>query len=261
MKYYKITNSHDLKIIGKYPQNASGGKIGENINAGEGNYGPIDFKGPITSIFPFHNKAKRTDYIGNSSGSIKMTISPDFYIFLKKYLPEHQVWDIQYSNDVYKMDWKKMDYVVKEGVLQELYPYKVLHISYPNLDFINFEKSEFFLENREKYLEIIGNKEMMKSLYSKKNKKIIKIKSEKEYETLFKGLRKQQKADKEAIIVNKLVLNDINEDIFRILSKVNNTSSYYVSENLKDKIQEKGFTGIDFLPLEEINKNIEIEVV
>lgn len=235
MKYYKITTSLDLKVIGKYPQTIP-------VNA-------------------FHKKAKLTDYIGSASDNTKKTISPNFYFFLKPHLPEHQVLDMHFSNDVYKMDWKKMDYVVKEDAIQELYPYKILHISYPSLDFINFERSEFFLENREKYLETIGNKEMMKSLYSKSDKKHIKIKSEKEYEKLFKELRKQQKYDKEVIIVNKLVFNDINEDVFRVLSKVNNVSSYYVSENLKNKIQENGFTGIDFVSLKEINKNIDIEIV
>lgn len=93
------------------------------------------------------------------------------------------------------------------------------------------------------------------------DRNIVDIKSEEDYMELTKKLKTEKKEDKKIILAGKLVFNDIGENFFRVSSKVNHTSGYYVSETLKNKIQEDCFTGMDFKSLEELNPKIEIEIV
>ncbi|WAC01885.1 hypothetical protein N7U66_18810 [Lacinutrix neustonica] len=61
------------------------------------------------------------------------------------------------------------------------------------------------------------------------------------------------------IACNKLVVNfkETKTDFFKI-SRVPYISGYFVSERLKNAIEEKGFTGMAFKEIGEIDKRIEV---
>lgn len=259
--FYKISNPSNLKEIGKYPQ--------------------------TVPLCAFHKKAKRTDYIGSASDSEKITISPRLYDFFKPYLPRHEVKDIEYSNDVYRFDRKNLEYVVKENMKQEFYPYKILHISYPDDNVINYSKSSFYSYKKSgefiDYDEDTSLNSKMLSYYkelSEKNGEMIRvfkkeiidnnlpIKSKNDFIKLFEDFRSLKKGkawnewgDIPEIGVKKIVFNSNCKDFFRLFEKGTDYSGYYVSEQLKNEIEEHGFTGMTFKPLDEINPHVEIEIL
>lgn len=260
---YKIDNTSNLKVIGKNPQIGYAITIGNLFLGNDGIYESITVYKPKTPEYIFHKKAKLTDYISGGSDNIKLTISPKFYFFLKQYLGLHQVWDIEISNDVYKFNRKKVEYERKEGSVQELYDYKILHISYPSNSIINHEQSEYFLDFRENYMEILlENESRIPESYLCDEKHLpIKIKTNDDYLKLNEKLKKEE-GKKRIIIPKKLVfeVSNLNADIFRIITPIN-LSGYYVTESLKNKIEHAVITGMDFKPLSEINPHVQVEII
>tara|TARA_R110002050_G_scaffold140013_4_gene264635 strand:- start:3517 stop:3828 length:312 start_codon:yes stop_codon:yes gene_type:complete len=102
----------------------------------------------------------------------------------------HQVWTIKVSNDVYKFDRKSLQYLVKEGLKQEFYDYKILHISYPSNEIIDFNKSEFFIDFRINYLNNLSVEGISKSYFLNLKDKIVKINSNEDFEVFFFRLKK-----------------------------------------------------------------------
>jgi len=233
---YQLNSSIDIKEIGKYPQTV-----------------------PVSA---FHKKAKITDYIGSSSDNSNICISIKFYKLLKQYLSEHEAKDKKISNDVYKMDWKKMDYVVKEGANQVFYDYKIVHINYPNEDLINYKQSEFIIDTRENYSKNFDLNGITKQYLQDQDRKFIEIKSREHYRDLNMEFKNQN--ENRNIIVPKLVnlnLTSVKDDIFRVMTPIPNLSGYYLSENLKNKIREEGFTGMEFKSLDDLNCNFTFKLV
>tara|TARA_R110001583_G_scaffold67978_5_gene193928 strand:+ start:214 stop:732 length:519 start_codon:yes stop_codon:yes gene_type:complete len=171
----------------------------------------------------------------------------------------HQVWTIKVSNDVYKFDRKSLQYLVKEGLKQEFYDYKILHISYPSNEIIDFNKSEFFIDFRINYLNNLSVEGISKSYFLNLKDKIVKINSNEDFEVFFLDL----KSEKKIIVPKKIVFNlsRNKNEIFRFFSSINNLSGYYVTENLKNKTKKEGFTGLNFKPIEDILPNVEIEII
>ncbi len=289
-QFYKLKTNIDLKEIGKFPKGAEGGRVGNILVGHDGQYGPVKITNPIVPIQPIHKKTKLTDYF--DGGSIKIIISTGFYQFLKPFLNKYQVWDMYLSNDVYKFDRKNLQYVLKDNVEQEFNDYKILHISYPTAEFINYKKSIFykFLKlneflNYDLDLTLNAAERYTYDQISKKNGEKVKVnkkeileenlivKDESEYNNLFEVIDKLKygKTYEEIkslkipnIAPKKITINTsiINQDMFRVFYKNSNDfSGYYVSEDLKDKILDKGFSGMTFTPLKEINPRIEIETI
>lgn len=264
MMLYRIDNTSNLKIIGQNPQIGYAITIGNLFLGGEGIYGPIKVQFAETPEYVINKKAKLTDFISGGSDNIKLTISPKFYFLIKQYLGFHQVWDIKLSNDVYKFDRKNVAYIRKEGSIQELYDYKILHISYPTNFIINHSKSEYFLDDRDNYYKMVAEYkgEIPQSYMQDATHQSVKIKTEEDYQLLNEKLKKDNENDR-IIIPRKLVfdISKLDTEIFRIITPINNLSGYYVTENLKNKIEENGLTGMDFKPLSQINPQVAVDFI
>lgn len=251
---YKIGICLDEKEIGKYPQVV--GAIGETndiFKGHEGNYKPPKYEG--NAIFPkvlIHKKARATDYLDNSD-NIKMCVSTNFYEFLKLFIGTHQVWDLLVSNESYKFDRRKLEYVDKTNYQKLYYNYKILHISYPSINIIDMNKSEFFIEDREKYLTKISGNKLSKNYFLDPLHKSIKFESHDDLLKLKQVLKKDKNSDK--LLLPKKLVFDLEqcEGLFRVFTPLNNYSGYYITENLKDKIENIGFTGMVFTPIVDIN--------
>ncbi|OIQ23531.1 hypothetical protein [Lacinutrix sp. MedPE-SW] len=189
-----------------------------------------------------------------------LTISPSLYVFLKPFLNTHQTWDIKVSNDVYKFDRGKSEYLFKAGAKQKLHDYKILHISYPKRNFINFEKSVFFTDIKDNYLKNMNMEGISESYIENPTHKKIEITSDNDYRSLIEKMKHIK--PKSVVIPRKIVcnLNYNKDEIFRLITPINNMSGYYVSAELKKKIEEIGFTGMEFKLLKNLNPSIKVEV-
>ncbi len=231
MKYFKLTNSTDINEIGYYPQDD--GKI---INIGSlgginGDYS-IGALGKIKQIEKLPElylapKAIETTYI--TSTAIPpwfLTIKNDFITFLNDFnIDSYQSWKIK---------------VVHDKIV--LTNYSLFHISIPSQDkYIDFEKSEF-------YLKELGN------LNKINFPQLVSFNDYEEYVIEKDKLRKN-----EMILMHKRVtinLDKIKEDMFRLVNTP--LGGYFVSEKLKNAIEEKGFTGMRFKEITEIDNRIEV---
>jgi hypothetical protein len=287
--YYKLTESIDLKEIGHYPKGVAGGIISEILLENKGQYGPIELNNSITPILPIHSKVKLTDYFGGDN--VKKFISPKFYDFLKPYLSEHQVWDMQLSNDVYKFDKKNNKYILKHNAIQVLYGYKILHINYPIRNLIKFPDCSFYkFKNTHEFIDydddLTLTSEMnlhYKSISEKTGKKVkvrrkkiiednIKVINELDFLKLIDNIdefKKRNNTWKELDYLPNLSLkklsfrfDNVTDEIFRIFIRgFGDFCGYYVSEKLKVKIENEMFSGLKFTPINEINSNVEIEII
>jgi len=230
---YKIINNNKIKEIGVFPQ--------------------------LKPIKAFDKKAIRTDFIGCSSDNLKLTISRKFYNFLKNYLPIHNNGNLKLSNDVYKFDNKKQQFIIRNDIKQIFFNYNTINIKKPKKDFIDFNNSIFFTDNKKLYLQQIIVGGISETYFTNTNHNFIKIDSEESYSKLLLKIKKNQ----EIIIPKKLVFNlsKNKEHIFRVFTSVNNLSGYYVSEKLMKEIKANNFTGIDFKPLDKLNPYTITEII
>lgn len=260
---YRLDYPPDNKIFGCDPQ-VYGIDAGNLFEGHEGQFGPIQKKEIILPKLVFKKKAKMTDILNTSSSSINKIIKPSFYKFLKPYLGEHQAWHIKIANDQYKFDRSKVAYVVKDESKLEFYNYVILHLSYPNNQFINMEKSEFFIDSRDDYLKLVrtSNSLKVKEYFSSNKHELISFKSTEEHQNYSIELF-NEKENRKVILPRKIVFNvsDNTHDIFRLMTNINGLNCHCVSEKIKIEIENQGFTGMTFEPIIDFNPNINVELV
>ena len=260
MRIFKITEN----VKGKYSHSIGGGRVGNILTGHEGNHGPVKIENPITPIIPVHKNFKLTDYFGGDT--TKKFISQRFYEFLIPYLKEHQVWDMHLTNDVYKFDRKNSQYVIKEGAVQEFYDYKILHISYSSHEIINFKESSFYVFERTGEMKESFNEkgEMSKIWDDKIIEDDMAIANYDSYLSLKRNKYTKTVGFNIPILKAKKIVfslpSDFSKEVFRLFFNEDSISGYYVSENLKNKIEEQGFTGMSFTPIEEISSCVKIEI-
>lgn len=220
MNIYKIKNSLNYKVIGVYPQVETGEYPVINGNPNfignvYMNFMPTepDLPRPILK-----KKAKMTDYIsaGIMGLSSRLLVSNKLKLVLEKYKNEN----VQFFNTsiIYK-DVEDFDYWV-------VHPYKV------DYDFVDYSKSIISKEN------ILGS-------------------DPKEYVTIddteeFIKQRTHHSTDGKiwGFTIEKVAFKDKLTDFF-ILDGVSGGIGYYVSEKLKQEIEEAGCTGIEFEPVQQ----------
>lgn len=228
MKFFKLTLSTDEKIIGRYPQSIEMITIGDwglKENFQLGYFGPIKNLGrlPETKI---QDNAIATDIVESAylRESFFLIMNQKFVDFLIQFkIPAYELFESPVHH-------KKV-----------IHNYKLFHIEYPSNDlFINFRKSEFY----------IGKRGLPPSDL------LVEIHHFKEY------LKRQKQTKLEHpgnnLLCKKLIL-DLSKceyDLFRLA--VVPALGYFVSERLKNSIESKGFTGLDFKEIEEDPK---IEVI
>lgn len=233
-KFYKLRYSIDEKVIGR----AEGLKschydkdfFAKDSFINQGLWGPVEGSPGLPNAV-MHKSVKMTDVIDIVS------LSPEYLIITKKFLD----FLIPYFNTSYQT-WKIS---IKKGDVD--YEYYIFHLDFPKNDFINHEKSIYkIFEYDENYNRIDLNQEI------KAFSDVDLLEKRRKYLPL--GIRVP------FLETVKFAINsNSKEDFFR--SSTNGMTGYYVSEKLKQEIENQGFTGIDFVELDKINNFVEIEMV
>ncbi|CAH0337537.1 hypothetical protein FVB9288_03304 [Flavobacterium sp. CECT 9288] len=220
MKYYCITNSGNKKIVGTHSQVQQAiyhcdiwddDKFIDRVD-----FVKTDFE-PITANAILMKKAKLTDLL-----------SADIIGFSSKLLMSGKLKSILENNRKTGLQFCKSPVVYKNEMIED---YWTLNLYEVNSEFIDFNKSEIFL---------------MDGLFDKIKK--LPITNIEEYE------KEKMQIDKigypSNIYIERFVLNDNLPEDFFVLRQVEGGVKYMVSEKLKQKIEEAGCTGIEFMPSE-----------
>lgn len=222
MSYYILQESGNLKIIGKYPQTKD---IQYNCDVwnepkfiGQIHFEKVDFE-PIIANAILHPKSKQTDLIDANSAmgfSNKLLISGKLKTILEK-------------NRKNGMQFFKSP-IIQNNLLAE--DYWILNMYEFNNDYVDFLNSKILLE------EITS--ENINSLY-------LSINSLEDYEMKIEEIRGKKGCN---LRIEKLVLSTdkINNDFFMIRHSF--SGIYFVSEKLKQEIENAGCTGVEFQPIE-----------
>lgn len=225
MKYFKLTFSAKLKEVGKIPQSEWGdfGDIQQGIIPWEGRI-DVDFKLPEPIL---EKKAKLISLLDVAFiGLPFLVINDNFLAFLKSFnIGNYQDWKIK--------TWQN----------------KQLITNY-NLFLMNDTKQDVYIDfsNSEFYSKKLGDWD------NSSIQQAVLVNDYEEYVFKQKELRK----DKLLLLHHKVTLNlsKAHEDMFRITNVSPN--GYFVSEKLKNAIEENGFTGVEFIELSELDK---VEVI
>jgi hypothetical protein len=223
MRFYRIRHSLDTKITGKYPQ------IKDIIYTGKVHGNPksintlcftkIEFEPEVPKPI-LHNKAKKTDLIeAITTTPFNLLISGK----LKALLQASRKEGLQFfQSSIFHQGIENIDYW-----FLNLYVFNNEYIDYENCK-IKWEKKavDFDTTYNVDYIEL---------------RKI----SEKD----FFVAEEKAKINMEAFFIEKLALQNVEENFFGI-NDVEGGVGFYVSEKLKNEIEEAGCTGIEFQPSE-----------
>lgn len=255
MTYYKLDISIDKKVIGRYPQSTGGIWNGVKHEVGKdfvdlAKYGPVHSKFPMFDPI-LHKSAIATDVLSGDS-QLSLAISNRFYSFLKPLLNNipHQTWNCKVYNSEAKTNFQSDKLIVKNKNKLKVFDYKLFHISYPKLDFIDYSKSLFqTIVYDDNYNEVLIEDNIIVKNREERIKLIRKYMDDAQKNNL--GRKKLRLKTKKICINTK----NIHEDMFRVADTLNcgsyYTSGYYVSEKLKIEIERHGFTGMVFIPIQD----------
>ncbi|HFA50978.1 MAG TPA: hypothetical protein ENJ95_18360 [Bacteroidetes bacterium] len=223
MNFYKLTLSTDPKIMGKrFPQVGIKNMLEYDMNSPNSIYRANRW-GKVTSslnipdyILRYH--AKRTDILSHMSQFLLISDRLKELIEISP-LPDTQIFKAP---------------VLARG---KQYQYFLFHLPKNHYKFIDFARSTFALVPFGRPVTILSPEINTLEEFEEWIK---------EYPYLIKKNPKRQK-----VIVDKLIFDTdkIPYDMFRIIGPI---SGYFVSERLKSAIKEKGYTGMDFIPLEKV---------
>ncbi|WGH75602.1 hypothetical protein P8625_00120 [Tenacibaculum tangerinum] len=219
MKYFKLTFSNTIKELGKFPQSEECilGDIQQDFIPLEGR---IDFDFTLPEPI-LEKKAKKTSYVKVVAISDFLVIDDDFLAFLKSFnIGNYQDWKIK--------TWQN----------------KQLITNY-NLFLINDTKQGSYIDfsNSEFYSKKLGDWD------NSSIQQPVLVNNYDEYVFKQKELRKDQLM----LLHRKVTLNlsKATEDMFRIVNA--SPGGYFVSEKLKNAIEENGFTGMEFIEVSELD--------
>lgn len=232
MKYYKLKNSFKTKEIGVFAQAERINKLGdlENIYI-DGRKKPINIQWDIPEPI-MKNKSKPTTYLH------VIPFSDDIFLVLKKYF-------IDFLKGFNVGDFNHWPLKVhhNDNILTD---YQLFHLSYPTKvdNLIKYEQSDFVILPRGGRFENTPTKPVRLESYES-----------------FKNLKEVLNESNENITVSydKLVVDfsDLDLDLFRFI-EAPFTNGYYISERLKNAIEEQNFTGMAFQEIEEMDKRIKV---
>lgn len=226
MKYFQLNHSIKQKEVGKFPQVETFEVYG-NIR---GYIEPGEITGNKELPEPnLVSKAKLTTFLSGVINPNNFLVFKKYFIdFLKDYdFGEYQSWILN---------------VRKNGEL--IRDYSLFYLMNDSQDkYVDFEGSEF----------LVGKLGDWKDTSSRKP---VKVKNYREYLNLIDVLKNSN--DKSDIRCDKLVLNlsSANEDLFRLSRMPYFGDGYYVSERLKNDIDNQGFTGISFKEIHEVDRRM-----
>lgn len=223
MKYYKLTTSSNIKEVGKIPQSETGnhGDIQQDFMPWEGVI-DFDFKLPEPVL---EKKAKTVSFLDVAFiRSTFLVIDDNLSSLFKNFnLGNYQEWKIN--------TWQNKQLINKYNLF--------LLNDTKQSEYINYSKSEFY----SKKLGDWNNSSIQKPVF---------VKNYDEYVFEKEKLRKDK-----LMLLHKNVTLDLsktNEDMFRIINAP--PGGYFVSEKLKNAIEENGFTGMEFTEVSKLDKVI-----
>lgn len=227
MKYYKFSFTSDIKIAGnRFPQILGIENPNEYNTEADNSVRKINFWSRITDNlnvpnYILHSHAKRTDLLSGVSNML--LISNNLKELIELYnIPAAQIFETSVL------------------ARKKKYNYFLFYLPDNYYRFIDFSNSTFAL------VPITGRPVVIQH---------IEIETLDQFEKWIKKYpyTVQSNPYRLKVIVNKLVLNSeiIPYDMFRIMGPLP-PSSYFISEKLKNAIIEKGYTGMEFTPLDEI---------
>lgn len=225
MKYYRLFSSTNRKDVGVKPQSEEGylGDVQQDFIPWQGKI-DFDFKLPEPKL---EKKAKQISLLDvEFIRSTFLVIEDEFLNFLKHYnIGNFQSWKIK--------TWQSNQLIDKYNLF-------IINDTKQN-KYIDFSKSEFKL----------------KKLGDWNNSSIQKTVLVKNYDEYFSEKEKFRK-EKIMLLHNKVTLDlrKSKEDMFRIVNAP--PGGYFVSEKLKNAIEEKGFIGMKFTEVSELDK---VEVI
>lgn len=226
MKYYKLNLSSDLKMVGKIPQSEKGVTIGDIQQDFMPWQGKIDFDFNLPEPI-LEKKAELVSILDVAFMRPWFLVIDDKLLeFLKNFnLGNHQNWKIK--------TWQNNQLIEK---------YNLFFLNdTKQSEYIDYKKSSFY----SKKLGDWDNSSIQKPVFVENYDEYV---SEKEL------LRK----DKLMLLHSKVTLDlsKATEDMFRIINAP--LGGYFISEKLKNAIQEHGSTGMEFTEVSTLDK---VEVV
>lgn len=225
MKYFWIQHSANLKEVGVFPQCTDAKYFTEIQKFGLGYFDKISK--PFLLPEPIlRNNAKQTDllYVVPVSSPVFLVISDDL---IDSIIPN--------IFGLYQK-WKLSAYFKGEIITK----YNLFHLSNPSQkQIIDFKNSEFIQKNNKT-----------------KEEKSVNFSNYRDYHNRWED----SIYTNGSILIKSLTidLRDMENDIFRIIGLNFMGIGYYVSEKLKNKFENKGFTGIQFTPIDEIDPRIKV---
>lgn len=221
MKYYSLKYNSLNEIETGTQYQSTGGYIGDiqrDILPFEGKI-INQFELPIPTMM---NKAKETSLLGVTFiPSWFLVIDDHFLNFLAKFNLSFQTWKI----DIYHKKKKVENYNL-------FYIYETKQNQY-----IDFKKSSFY----SKKIGDWDNSSIQKPVF---------VENYNEYLSKKEGLIKEKLMLLDSKVT--LDLSKASEDMFRIVNAP--PGGYFVSEKLKNAIEENGFTGMEFIEVSELDK-------
>ncbi|PWL38991.1 hypothetical protein DKG77_12255 [Flagellimonas aquimarina] len=217
MEYFFLQQSTRTKEVGILPQWESY-KIKGDLNQLHGT-GPIE--GMVNLPEPIlRKKARPTTYLDMTvvaNSLVYMVVKQHFLNFLMKFnIGEYQTWNLKIHH--------------KGKVLED---YCVVYFSHP-AKCVEYDLSNFYTGKIDDW---------------RYNGKEINIADQDEFLTMAKDMYTAGlKIKSKSMVLN---FSKIKKDIVRI-ANVPFGSGYYISENLKNAILEQRFTGMEFIPCEEL---------
>ncbi len=228
MKYFKLTNSSNIEKIGVYPQCENIKDVGDVQKDFIPCQGVInfDFKLPEPNL---EKKAKQTSLINVVAvPTLFLVIEDDLLSLFKDFdIGNYQSWKIR--------SWQNSKLIEK---------YNLFIINDTKQDeYINFSKSEFLIGKIGDWRDLSVREPVTVTNYD-------------EYDYLKNSLRKTK--DKKRLRYNKIVLDlsSISKDMFRLLNSP--LGGYFISERLKNAIEENNFSGMEFTEISKLDK---VEVI
>ncbi len=179
----------------------------------------IDFQPYLVDVELFPNSKVNDLIMDGGPISTKLIISDK----LKSILEDYRKTGMQFFN---------INILRKNEIFTD---YWLLNMYEFNQEFIDFENCNIIYRKKDDDFDVT---------FSAKNIEI-KVKNIKE----FNDYIEKAKEKLETITVEKLVVNNVNENFF-ILKYVNGGVGYFVSDTLKQEIEDAGCTGIEFQPVE-----------
>lgn len=226
MKYFKLTFSSNIKEVGRIPQSEECimGDIQQDFIPWQGRI-DFNFKLPEPNL---EKKSKQTSFI-------KVVAIPTTFLVIDDSLLTF----LQNFNIGNYQNWKINTWYDKQQLLKK-YNLFVINDTKQS-EYIDYSKSNFF----SKKLGDWNNTSVQKPVF---------VRDYNEYVHEKELLRK----DKLMLLHSKVTfdLSKANEDIFRIVNAPH--AGYFISEKLKNEIEENGFTGMDFKEVGELDK---VEVI